>query len=954
MWWVAIMADQPQSVEELFASALECSPKERGKFLDRACANAPEVRRRVEELLLAHEEAKSSSQGPLISREDQLQPEMEIGAKPHAETIPGAAAASVGRFAPGQVIAGRFAVVRFIAHGGMGEVYEVEDEFLKSVHVALKVVRQHIAESEGSAHRFEQEVLLARKVTHPNLCPIYDISRCQDPPPPFLFLTMKFLTGETLASRLQRSPRLSRDEVISIIRQMVAGIGALHSGGIIHRDIKPNNVMLEGSGPELSLSIMDFGLARLYESQTTVLTRSLIAGTPGYLAPELLQGEPPSQATDIFALGVLLQQTMTGEYPATEEHRLSAKPSTALDAADVPAVYIEAVKEFLSQDPERRCAAFKQVRMAFDSGSTNAVESFLHSSRRKMTRRQFAVGSALAACGAAGVIVWKRDRLDDLMHPLPRKRFVALLGWPPLPDARLKPMLSGVIDAIGNELSRAEAFDHDLFVITEKNVTEVKTPAQLNELRESLGANLVLGASSVPVGEGIRLLLTVLDDTAKRPLRKKQIQVSADQQTTLPEKAVRAAAQLLDVSHYKADPKRTKAGTSNTEAYAAFQAAETLRKQENATGLDAAIAKYKQAIEIDPHYAVAQAKLSWAYLMSYYMHHDPAALSLAHENAETAVSLDPNLVDAHVVLAWVDHLLGNKENAGREMLKALALDPSNPNTLVYQAQFYAQNEHWKDAENTFSRILKLRPNYWLAHNELGVVMYAEGKYSDALMEFRKASLAAPNNALASANIGAIYLQLGRVSDAAAPLEKSYQLNANEQAAINMAAMNRLQRKYAEAIRWGREAVKLEPTDAGNWLELGDSYAAAGQKKDAAGAYRRASELQEEQLRTEAKNGPAWMLLALCNAKADKIESSGDLMEKAERLGADDMDSQLMKVRILALLHRNQEGIAVMTRCLARGATAFQFQTMPDLELLRTDPRFKSVIASSSSVRNDTM
>ena len=106
----------------------------------------------------------------------------------------------------------------------MGEVYEVEDHFLQGVHVALKVILPHIADDAGSSHRFEQEVLLARKVTHPNLCPIYDISRCDEPPPPFLFLTMKLLSGETLASRLQRPPRLSRSETISIFRQMIAGL----------------------------------------------------------------------------------------------------------------------------------------------------------------------------------------------------------------------------------------------------------------------------------------------------------------------------------------------------------------------------------------------------------------------------------------------------------------------------------------------------------------------------------------------------------------------------------------------------------------------------------------------------------------------------------------------------------------------------------------------------------
>jgi eukaryotic-like serine/threonine-protein kinase len=449
--------------------------------------------------------------------------------------------------------------------------------------------------------------------------------------------------------------------------------------------------------------------------------------------------------------------------------------------------------------------------------------------------------------------------------------------------------------------------------------------------------------------DGVRLSLKVLDPTSSRPLREKEIHVATDQQTTLPDKAVRAAAELLDINHYKPDPKRTKVGTANPEAYSAFQAAEVLRKQDNDTGLDAAIAKYKQAIDIDPHYAAAQAGLAWAYIRSYFLHGDSAALGLARENSESAAVLDPNLIDAHLGLAWVDQQQGNSEKAGQEMVKALALDPTNPRTLVKQGDFYVRSERWKEAEDTYNRVLKLRPNYWVAHNELGFLLYAQGRYADALMEFRKASLISPNSALAYANIGTVYLPMGKLADAVTNLQKSYQLNANDEAAIGLAAINRIQGKYSEAISHAQDAVKLEPSMASDWLELGDCYSAAGgQRKEAAAAYKRAREVQEEQMRVEARNGPGWMLLALCNAKADRLDSTAALMEKAEALGANDMDSQLMKVRILVLLNRGQESFAAMSRCIARGATAFQFQTMPDLEPLRNDPRFKKMVESSGS------
>ena len=127
-----------------------------------------------------------------------------------------------GRLNPGQVLMGRFLILRFIAKGGMGEVYEVQDRFLQGVHVALKTILPQIADDPALRQRFEQEVLLAREVSHPNLCPIYDIFHC-DQPADFLFLTMKLLAGETLASRLRRTASLPIAEGFAIFKQMAAG-----------------------------------------------------------------------------------------------------------------------------------------------------------------------------------------------------------------------------------------------------------------------------------------------------------------------------------------------------------------------------------------------------------------------------------------------------------------------------------------------------------------------------------------------------------------------------------------------------------------------------------------------------------------------------------------------------------------------------------------------------------
>ena len=342
------MTDPGQSAEELFGEALELPPESRSAFLDRVCRHDPELRRLLEQLLLEDARAGSFLAHPAFTPDG-------------TETFSAVGPPATGRFRSGQLIAGRFAIVRFIARGGMGEVYEAKDQFLQDSGVALKIIRPEIAADATSSARFEQEVLVARKVVHPNLCPIYEIFHCDQPAPPFLFLTMRLLPGETLYARFEQSKKLETGEAVDISKQLLAGVAALHAGGVIHRDLKPNNVMLETGGSGLHVSIMDFGLARPHEATNTLSGSGLIAGTPGYMAPELLRGGRPTKATDLFALGVVLHEVLTGERPLEMEGGLSLAPQPSLRSTRAPAELVQAVEGFLSPDPEGRTRAFERV-----------------------------------------------------------------------------------------------------------------------------------------------------------------------------------------------------------------------------------------------------------------------------------------------------------------------------------------------------------------------------------------------------------------------------------------------------------------------------------------------------------------------------------------------------------------------------------------------------------------
>jgi len=207
-----------------------------------------------------------------------------------------------GRFTPGQIIAQRYRVVALAGRGGMGEVYRAEDLTLGQV-VALKFLPETLSQDAAALARFHAEVRTARQVSHPNVCRMFDIGEADGT----LFLTMEYVDGEDLASVVRRIGRLSPDKATEIARQICAGLAAAHERGVIHRDLKPANVMLDGAG---KIRLTDFGLAGIAAS---IKSADVRAGTPAYMAPEQLAGREVSTKSDIYSLGLILYEILTGK-----------------------------------------------------------------------------------------------------------------------------------------------------------------------------------------------------------------------------------------------------------------------------------------------------------------------------------------------------------------------------------------------------------------------------------------------------------------------------------------------------------------------------------------------------------------------------------------------------------------------------------------------------------------
>ncbi len=373
-------------LQALYNAALDTPSEKRAQFIAEQCGDDAELRRELEALLTATDEGTGTLDVPLIN--------FRNGAK--QDILP-----------EGTLLLGRFKIVRRVGSGGMGDVYEAID--LELGRIALKTIRPALAQNPGILARFKEEVLLARPISGPNVCHIYELyvppkgSGC----PCAAFLTMEFLDGVTLADRIANSGPVPPKEALKIAAQLCAALQSIHDAGVIHRDLKPRNVMLVPRNGSEQVVVMDFGLAHALSTKPSTDTTGLtvpgtIMGTPAYMAPE--QFDPSgkvSPATDIYALGVVLYEMVTGQQPfaastpyaaAVRRGRRPDSPSSIRKG--VPAIWDDVICKCIEYDPECRYQSANEVLAALHQ-HTLVVWRFSHGQRIALTPRVAVIAGAI-------------------------------------------------------------------------------------------------------------------------------------------------------------------------------------------------------------------------------------------------------------------------------------------------------------------------------------------------------------------------------------------------------------------------------------------------------------------------------------------------------------------------------------------------------------------------------
>ncbi len=772
---------------------------------------------------------------------------------------------TISAFSKGQVLAGRFRVLRFVARGGMGEVYEAEDLEL-SERVALKTVRFEMADNERTVERFKREIQLARKVTHPNVCRTFDVFRHveqdgQGTSRETLIVSMELLRGTTLAQRIQLDSRLTTARALPIVEQIAAGLQAAHDAGVIHRDFKSANVILvpaAGSPGGVRAVITDFGLAHAAVGDMASLTGSLeVVGTPAYMAPEQLEGKEITPATDTYALGIVMYEMLTGKVPfaggsvfTTAMRRLSEPaPSPKELVQDIDPKWEAVILRCLERAPGRRFVSASEVATALRGGEVTPAPP--DRAKHKRTVRLAGVIALVVLVTTGAYFGWKRYAETKKHSVTPSaasaeskaRTSVAILGFQNLSGRGEASLLGEVLtDGLWSQLDMEQ-----IRFIPPSRVDDMRRDLGIGDIRENPGQEELRRIAQYLQSDV--LVTGSYRAQGDKPTDKVEWNVhlvrTSDGEGLGSVQQTGTQAEVNDLSSRAGKLLRAKLGV-------------TLSAQEEAR-LDSSLSANPEALE---HFAQAGERLRNFDLRG--------AIKLL----ESSVAADPDFAKARVALAGAWSELGYEAKAQEEAKKALELSAkmSAEAKGLVAGRYYETMHDWAKAMEQYSSLWTLyqdSPEYGLL---LARSQTSAGKASQAITtldQVRKLNLGAQMaaqvylaEAEAQERISVFDKQL-TAATAAANIAKS--LNAQllrARAQIQQCGALLNSGKSSEAKSVCDEAQKLNESS-------GDTLGTARATNELANAYWRAGDLTKAKALYEQALGMAQTI-------GDKRDEAGAL------------------------------------------------------------------------------
>ena len=958
------MALALQTIEETFHAALDCEPDQVSAFLDRRCAGDTLLRTKVEALLASHRKADTS-----------------------VETSIAAVAANVienrqTNSLIGQTI-GHYRIEHRIGAGGMGEVYLASDMNVDR-SAALKVLPAHLTDDAQRLRRFEREARAIAGLNHPNIMTIYEVGSADST----RYIASELIEGETLHQRLARG-RIELNQAIEIAIQVASALAAAHSAGVVHRDIKPQNIMLR---PDGYVKVLDFGIAKLAEqelSPTITEAKALrfmetnvgsILGTISYMSPEQARGVSADKRTDIWSLGVVIYEMIAGHPPFTGDTPREVISSIieneqsplTRESKDVGRELQQIVSKALRKNPEERfqsanemLGAFKAFRHQLEFADELKQAAAVPLSLRWM---RSSVPMTLALVAGAFVLVssflWWRNAT---VKSAPAKS-IAVLPFANLgQDTQDAYLADGIQDEILSDLAKVA----DLKVISRTSTLQYKNgvPRNLREIGQQLGVANVLEGSVQHSGNRVHVNAQLIDARTDAHLWGDSYDREISDVFAIQNEIAEAIAAQLRVKLSPAEQQAIeRVPTRDVAAFDLYTRAKdlvigtTLSSDAKADLLEAA-ELLNHALARDPSFFEAYCALAFTNDALYFSGYDhtSARLALAEAAVQAALRLHPEAGETHLAEAWNLYSGLNYDGALGELERARQKLPNDSRIFQLSGFIQRRQGRWQESTRNLERAISLDPRNVFILQQIALSYDYLRRYADEELIFDRVLAILPNDL--DSKIGRGWAELNWHADTA-PLHQMI----DSIRATNPGAMSRIADAWllcalcehdADSAKDALVFAEEKPHVSSDNVALSRLFLqgviarVTNDDAKARSAFTAARAEQEKLVQAQPGYGPAMCLLALIDAGLGRKEEALQEGRRAVELLSVEKDSlngaALIKyLAIIAAWVGDKdlacEELATAIRypgCLSYG----HLKLLPFWDPLRGDPRFEKIVAS---------
>lgn len=819
---------------------------------------------------------------------------------------------------------GRYRVVSKLGHGGLATVWKARDE-LRGHAVALKVLHEHLASVDVVRRRFLHEATIAAALDHPGIVAVYDHGVSEGT----AFIALALVDGDTVSELATR--RLAPfAEAVRIGVAVAEALQHAHEHHVIHRDVTGRNVMVARDD---RVMLLDFGLA-LADWESRLTSKGTRMGTAHYMASELIRGEQADARSDVYGLGVVLYELLTGGFPFTSEH-----PDGVLYAAantppipprdrrpDLPPAFEAIVLRAIARERADRFPTAQALAQALAELRLEHAEPVPAPVRPAVTpdepTREY--GATQAA----------RPRLAG-PHYLAILPFEVTDGEPD-PDRAA----TQLADRLAETLSCALAKAPGLRVVPAHREALALAP---HEAARELGANLLLRGNVRRSGMQLRVSWSVRDPWSGVSVAGDLVDGAALRPFDLEDQVVTSLFRGLGLDpSARAAPSAAPHDPAAEDHYR--QALGYLRRYDNEASVDGAIALLERLVATEGDQARFFAGLARAYLCKNQLTRERVWENRAAKACERALALDPGLPEVRLAVGQLQLASGRPADARQEFERVLESETERYDARLGLARSLADAGRLVDAEVECGRAIEERPDDWRAHSLLGWVHLREHRFEESLRPWRRVVELTPDNARGRRNLGTALYRLDRFAEAVEAYQQSLAIQPNDEAYSNLGAAFYALGRYEEAIEAFRTAVRLTSGDPLRWGNLGVAcHWVPGHEHEAVVPLERAIGLMRERLERNPLRADWWALLAGWLVTLGRRAEAREAIERAVTLDPEEVEVMLRAGHVYFEIGEREECLRWFARAKSAGCGLGELRRSPSLASLREDPDFLKLL-----------